>query len=255
MKMKFLKHFRELQRRLLILCITFFLSFLVSLFYSEELLFILTKPLLDISLEQTDLTSRRFIFTDITEVFTTYIRISFTLALLFQIPVIFYQFWLFVRPGLYQKERTFLQLIFIGSVIFLLTSLTFLYFFAMPVAWNFFMTYEKNAFDSVFQLQLEAKVNEYVLLVLNFFLATSFIFQLPVALITLIYLGLVELQQLIDYRKLFIVIVFSLGALCSPPDIFSQLILAVPLVVFYELIVFGSILYKHYTQNQNADLL
>ena len=244
--MKLLKHFKELQRRFLILSITFILSFLISLFYSEELLFILTKPLLNISLEQIDLVDRRFIFTDITEVFTTYIRISFSLALFFQIPVIFYQFWLFIKPGLYQKERTFLEILLMGSVIFLFLGISFLYFVAMPAAWNFFLTYERNTLDSVFQLQLEAKVNEYSLLVLNFLLTISVIFQIPVVLITLVYLKLICLQQLITYRKFFIVGVFCIGALCSPPDILSQIILAVPMVFFYESILFGSILYYHY---------
>ena len=244
--MKPFKHFKELQRRFLILFITFMLSFLVSLLYSEELLFVLTKPLFSVSLEQTDLVNRRFIFTDITEVFTTYIRISFGLALLLQIPITFYQFWLFVEPGLYQEEQTFLRILFIGSILFLAIGISFLYFIVMPAAWNFFLTYEKNALDSVFQLQLEAKVNEYSLLVLNFFMATSLIFQIPVVLITLVYLKLVRLQQLIAYRKFFIIAVFCIGALCSPPDIFSQIILAVPMIFFYESILFGGILYDQY---------
>jgi sec-independent protein translocase protein TatC len=225
---------------------SFLLSLLVSLSYSEELLFILTKPLLDVSLDQNDLSSRRFIFTDITEVFITYIRISLSLTVLLQIPLIFYQSWLFVKPGLYQKEYTFLRAFFIGCILFLFLGLLFMYFFAIPIAWNFFIGYEKNAFDSAFQLQLEAKVNEYVFLVLTFFLAASTIFQLPVVLITFVYLKIIQLRQLIDYRKIYVVVVFSIGAFCSPPDILSQLLLAIPLVFFYECIVFGNIIYIHY---------
>ena len=228
------------------------LSFLVSLLYSEELLFVLTKPLFSVSLEQTDLVNRRFIFTDITEVFTTYIRISFGLALLLQIPITLYQFWLFVEPGLYQKEQTFLRILFIGSILFLAIGISFLYFIVMPAAWNFFLTYEKNALDSVFQLQLEAKVNEYLSLVMKLIFAFGLSFQLPVVLSLLARIGVVNSTFLKERRKYVVVIIFAAAAVLTPPDPITQIGLGIPLLILYELSIISVGIIEKKAAEKNA---
>ena len=202
--------FKEIQRRIFVVLLSLVASILISLFYSEELLFILTRPLLEISLNPTTeildsfhSSNRRFIFTDITEVFITYLRLSITIAFFTQIPLIFYHIWHFTLPGLYKKERFFISRLFIGSVIFLTLSIFFVYFIMIPVAWNFFLTYENNCLEGPFQLQLEAKVNEYVNLVVTLFMTVSFLFQLPVFLILLLYLEVVNLKGLMKQRKFF----------------------------------------------------
>ena len=250
------KHFKEIQRRSFIILFSLIASIIISLLYSEELLFILTKPLLEISsnptteiFDSSHSSSRRFIFTDVTEVFITYLRMSITIAFFTQIPLIFYHTWHFKLPGLYKKERFFISRLFIGSIIFLTLSILFVYFIMIPIAWNFFLTYENNCLEGPFQLQLEAKVNEYVSLVVTLFMAVSFLFQLPVFLILLLYLKVVNLKGLMKQRRLFCIGSFILSALCSPPDIVSQLIMAIPLILLYELIIIIALIdegYKKY---------
>jgi len=249
------KHLKEIQRRTCIILLSLILSIIISLLYSEELLFILTKPLLEIFLDPTinlldesSSNTRRFIFTDVTEVFITYLRMSVSIAFLIQIPLVLYHVWHFTLPGLYKKEQFFVSRLFIGSVICLVLSIAFVYFILIPTAWSFFLTYENNSIDSPFQLQLEAKINEYVSLILTLFITVSFLFQLPLILITLLYLKAMDLKWLIKQRRFFCIASFILSALCSPPDIFSQLIMAIPLVVIYEVIIVSALFYKSYKE-------
>ena len=153
----------------------------------------------------------------------------------------------FVEPGLYQKEQTFLRILFIGSILFLAIGISFLYFIVMPAAWNFFLTYEKNALDSVFQLQLEAKVNEYLSLVMKLIFAFGLSFQLPVVLSLLARIGVVNSQYLKNTRRYVIVIIFTLAAILTPPDPITQVGLAIPLLLLYEL----SIITVRFTEKKN----
>lgn len=242
-------HLTELRIRVLYCIFSIFLTFISCYYYSEQIFYLLAKPLMDEvqnTGELSDLGKRYFIYTDVTEAFITYIKVSLFTSVYICFPVIMYQMWIFLVPGLYKYERKKLGIFCLLS--FLLFSLGGLiaYFLIFPVAWKFFLSFELANHSHALAIQLQPKINEYIILVIKILFLFGLCFQFPIYLILLTHMNLITPTWFIKKRNISCVISFIVAAMLSPPDIISQIILVIPLLLFYELAIFTMKLLEQY---------
>lgn len=235
-KMPLLEHLVELRSRLLWSVGGFFIAFAICFYFAGDIFNFLAQPLADILLQETG-EPRRFIYTDLTEVFFTDVKVAFFGALCVSFPVFATQIWAFVAPGLYKNEkRAFLPFLMATPILFL-TGGALLYYVMLPVAWEFFLGFQSTGTDTSLKIELEARVGEYISLVMKLIFAFGFCFQLPVLLSLMARAGIVSAAGLAKKRKYAIVGVFIVAAIVTPPDPISQISLAVPILLLYEISV------------------
>jgi len=226
-----LDHLIELRKRLIWSLLGFVVSFVACYFFAEAIYAFLTHPLAVAFEGQPD---RRMIFTDLTETFFTYLKVAAFGALCLSFPIIASQIWMFVAPGLYRSERrAFLPFLIATPVLFALGA-ALVYYGLMPVAIKFFLGFESPGGAGVLPIQLEARVSDYLNLVMTLIFAFGLSFQLPVLLTLLGRVGLITSAYLKRNRRYAIVFVFVVAAVLTPPDVLSQFSLAIPLLVLYE---------------------
>ena len=246
------EHLVELRIRLMYIILSFFLTFLSCYYFSEQIFYLLAKPLLklnlssQITLETTHIHNRNFIYTDISEAFLTYIKVSFFFSLYICSPIIIYQIWIFLVPGLYKNERNKIAIFSFLSFILFTVGASLAYFFIFPVAWKFFLSFEMVGIDGFFNMHLQPKVDEYFSFVSKIIFLFGLSFQFPIYLILLVNLQIVSSNWFIKKRNFACVFSFIIAALLSPPDVFSQIILAIPLLLFYEISLFCIKLLEQY---------
>lgn len=232
-KMPLLEHLVELRSRLVKSFIAIILLFFVCYAFSENIYGFLVQPLADVMAEEGR--QRRLIYTALHEAFFTYIKVSFFAALFLSFPVIAGQFWKFVAPGLYAKEKRALLPYLILTPILFFAGGAIVYYFIFPLAWKFFLSFESAGLAGGLPIQLEAKVNEYLSLVMRLIFAFGISFQLPILLTLLARVGFTNSQGLASKRKYAIVIAFVAAAILTPPDVISQVGLALPIIALYEI--------------------
>ena len=233
-EMSLIDHLTELRKRLLWSFVYIIIIFIVCFYFASDLFYFLAKPL--VNLLQTD-KGQGFIYTALQEAFFTELKIAFFFALFFAFPLIAIQIWKFIAPGLYKNEKNAFLPFLIATPILFFAGGAMVYYLIAPVAWNFFLSYQ-NMSDSGVPIRLEAKMGEYLSLMMRFIFAFGIAFQLPVVLGLMAKVGIVNHTSLKKFRKYAIVIAFLAAAFLTPPDPFSQISLALPIILLYEVSIY-----------------
>ncbi len=231
-QMPLMEHLLELRNRLMYASGAILLGFLICYFFAENIYAFLVQPLADVYEGQT---GRRMIYTSLTEAFFTYLKVAFWAGAFITFPFVATQLWLFIAPGLYRNEKNaFLPFLVATPVLFFMGG-AMVYYFIFPLAWRFFLSFETGGGDGGLPIELEARVGEYLGLVMKLIFAFGLSFQLPVALTLMGRVGLVSSDGLARNRKFAYVGVFVVAALITPPDIISQVGLGIPIIFLYEI--------------------
>ena len=229
----FVEHLTELRSRLVKSIIYLFIFFIVSYFFSENIYAFLVQPYADAVKD--DDTNRRLIFTALHETFITYLKVAFFASIFVTSPFILIQIWKFIAPGLYEHEKSAIMPYLVVTPILFLLGGMLVYYLIMPLAIKFFLSFESTGITTSLPIQLEAKVNEYLSLVMKLIFAFGLSFQLPVVLSLLARVGFVDSEFLKTRRKYVVIIIFTAAAILTPPDPITQIGLAIPLLILYEL--------------------
>ena len=229
----FVGHLTELRSRLVKSIIYLFVFFIICYIFSESIYNFLLAPYAD-AVKNDDL-NRRMIFTALHETFIVYLKVAFFAAIFVASPIILTQVWKFVAPGLYKNEKKALLPYLIATPTLFLLGGMLVYYLIMPLAIKFFLTFETPEQINSLPIQLEAKVNEYLSLIMRLIFAFGISFQLPVLLSLLARVGFINSEYLKKRRKYVIVIIFALAAVLTPPDPITQIGLGIPLLFLYEL--------------------
>jgi sec-independent protein translocase protein TatC len=189
------------------------------------------------------------IYTALHETFITYLKVAFFASMFITSPIILTQVWKFIAPGLYKNEKKALLPYLIATPILFLLGGMLVYYLIMPLAIKFFLTFESSGQINTLPIQLEAKVNEYLSLIMRLIFAFGISFQLPVLLSLLARVGFVDSIYLKKKRKYVVVIIFAAAAILTPPDPITQIGLGIPLLILYELSILSVILMEKKKSN------
>lgn len=226
-----LSHLIELRRRLLQCLFVFALVFVGCYLMAEQIYHFLMQPLVEAFGEES---GRRMIYTGLHEAFLTYLKLSFFAALFITLPLILIQIWKFIAPGLYRTEQRSVSVLFVLTPVLFLLGAALAYYVVFPMAWGFFLSFESEAVAGSLPVQLEARVSEYLGLVIQLILAFGLSFELPVVLLLVASAGLITAENLASGRRYAIVAIFGAAALITPPDLISQIALGTPVLLLYE---------------------
>jgi sec-independent protein translocase protein TatC len=239
-----MEHLLELRKRLVWAMISFGICFVLCFAVSTQIFNFLIIPL--------HATTNHLIYTALTEVFFTKVKIGMFGGACLAFPVIAWQLWIFIAPGLYRHERrAFLPFLIWTPIMFVMGS-GFVYYVLLPFAIKFFGGYQVPAIDGAMGIELQAKVSDYLDLVMTLMFAFGLTFQLPVLLSLLGKVGIVSVRALKDMRRYAYVGLFALAAAITPPDAISMMSLAVPLVALYEVSVFSVMLIERGRAKEDA---
>lgn len=236
MRQPLLAHLLELRRRLIWSFVAVLVGFCISYYFAPQIYTFLVQPLASV----TEGEHRRLIYTGLTEAFMTYVKLALWTGCFLAFPVVVSQIWMFVAPGLYQNERSAFLWFLVATPVFFLIGAAMAYYFVFPMAWKFFLSFEMPAAAGGLPIQLEARVSEYLSLSMTVIFAFGIAFELPVILVLLTKIGLLSSVKLSAFRRYGVVLIFIAAAIMTPPDVISQLSLALPLMALYELSILGA---------------
>jgi len=228
-KIPFTDHLEELRKRLIRSFIAVAIGFALSYGFKEKIFDVLIHPL--ISVMPAD---NKMIFTGLPEAFFTYLKVAFLSGLMAASPVIIFEFWMFVSPGLYKKEKTLLIPIILLSSIFFLGGALFGYFIVFPFGFKFFLGFANE------NIQAFPSMREYLSFASKMLLAFGLVFELPLVITFMARLGIVSVDFLKKNRKYALLLFFAGSAILTPPDVVTQVMMAFPLMLLYEVSIFGA---------------
>jgi len=230
-------HWREMKVRCLYLFVSFSLTLIVSYLYSEVIMYACTLPFVE------KFEDKKFIFTNLLEGFSSCLLISVNFSLIFTLVLTISMVFSFLTPGLYEKEFYILRLVLKLSSVNLFGAFLFVYFLILPSVIKFFSYFE---FSRLFELSLEAKIFDYLDLISKCFFWVSLSFQLPLLIFMFLYLNVISVSSVVRKRKELIVLFCILGALFSPPDMSTQILIAFLFWVLMEITLLFFILANEY---------
>jgi sec-independent protein translocase protein TatC len=219
----FVSHLVELRNRLLRAIIAVFVVLLLLFPWAKEIYAVLAAPLL-----HTLPAGSSMIATDVTGTFLVPLKVTALAAFLIALPYVLYQVWAFVAPGLYQHEKRLVLPLIVSSVFFFFLGMAFAYFVVFPWVFAFFVGYTPTG------VQMMTDIDKYLSFVIWMFIAFGATFEVPVAQVVMVRMGVVTVEKLKDIRRYVIVGAFVIAAIITPPDVISQLMLAIPMVLLYE---------------------
>jgi len=225
-------HLIELRQRLLWVIGAMIVGTAVCFGFVEQIYSFLVAPLAA-AMEAGD--SQRLIYTGLTEAFFTYVKVAFFAGIFLTFPILLLQIWGFIAPGLYEKEKKAFLPFIIATPILFFAGGAVVYYVVLPMAWPFFLSFQTTGAETALPIQLEARVSEYLDLIMTLIFAFGLCFQLPVALTLMGKAGIVSADWLARKRKYALIITFIVAAFITPPDVISQIMLAVPILGLYEL--------------------
>ncbi len=225
-KLPFTTHLEELRRRLIYAVVAIVLAAIIAFLFAKQLFYFLAQPLVKILPA-----NQPMIFTALTEAFFTYFKVALLAGFFLASPVVFYQLWKFIAPGLYEHEKKFVIPFVISATVFFILGGAFAYYIVFPFGFKFFLGFSTD------YLKLLPKMNEYFSLSLKLIFAFGIVFEMPVITFFLAKMGVVNGEMLSSKRRYAIVLVFVVAALLTPPDVGTQLLMAGPLLLLYEVSV------------------
>ena len=223
-KLSLTSHLQELRKRLILSFIAIGVGFIICYLFSDSLFDIIAKPLMKVMP-----VGGTLIFISVAEAFFTYMKVGFIGGLVLVSPFVLYQVWAFVAPGLYQHEKRYAIPFVLGGSFFFALGILFAYFVALPYGFKFLLGF---ATDFIKPLP---SMKEYLSFSMKFLLAFGLVFEFPVVLVLLARIGVIDSKTLARHRKYAILLIFIFAAVMTPPDLISQVLMALPLMGLYEL--------------------
>lgn len=233
-KTPFTEHLGELRNRLIHSFIAVVIGFVAAFSFKEKLFEILNAPLLKAMAGNEN---TKMIFTGLPEAFFTYLKVSLLAGIILSTPILFYQFWMFVSPGLYRNEKKYLIPIVFLSVMFFAAGASFGYFVVFPYGFEFFLGFSNDT------IQAMPSMKEYLAFSSKMLLAFGFVFELPLVITFMARMGLVTVPFLKKNRKYAVLIFFVGAAIITPPDVVTQVMMAFPLMFLYEISIIGAMVF------------
>jgi sec-independent protein translocase protein TatC len=236
----FMSHLFELRDRVIKAAIAVIIVFLSLVYWAPDIFHLFAKPLLD-ALPA----GGKMIVTDVTGSFFVPMKVTMLVAFLIALPIVLYQMWAFIAPGLYTHERKLILPLVVSSYSLFLVGMAFAYFLVFPTVFQFMASY-----NAPLGADMSTDIDKYLSFAMSTFLAFGITFEVPVVVVVLVKMGIVSLAKLKEIRPYVIVGAFVIAAIVTPPDVLSQLFLAIPMCLLYELGLFIARFYLPKTESE-----
>ena len=242
-----IEHLVELKKRIIYCLLAILIGFFLSYHFAGDIYNFLLQPLVKCLGNNSD---QKIIYTNLTEAFVTYLRLSLLSSICLTFPFLALQLYLFIAPALYRKEKNFILAILIFCPTLFFAGAAMVYELVLPLAFKFFISFQNLDPKNTLPIELQAKISEYLDLIIQLIFAFGIAFQLPIILVCLVKFGILSVNGLRKNRKYWIVIIFIIAAVITPPDVLSQLSLALPMILLYEIsIIISSKITKNAKEN------
>jgi len=231
-------HFQELTFRLVYVTFAFFNTFLICYIYIDVIMYLVAFPFLKLKTGLITSLQHDFIYTNIFEAFTSYLTLAFIITIYLVLPLFLYSLFEFLKLGLFAYEKNYIGFLLRVSLILYIIAIFFIYMLFFPLIFKFFLSFEEVTKTFFFTLKLEQKLIDFVFLILHFSTIFILLFQIPLIIVYLLKQNFISFTFLKNNRRFFIISIFIVSCLLSPPDLISLLIIAMPICVCFEIILF-----------------